>query len=98
MRKYNGLPLAQQAESYRAFGIREHSGLYACTVLSRKTIGQKRIARLNACWYEENLRWTYQDQLSFPVALRLSGATAAIIPGNLFDNEFFDRIPHKSDD
>jgi hypothetical protein len=97
MFKYIGLPLREQAESYRAVGVSEHGGLYACGMLGRKTIGQKKIERLNSIWFNENIRWTYQDQLSFPVALKLSGAVAVLMSGNLWKNDFFDHIGHKSE-
>jgi hypothetical protein len=66
-------------------------------VLGRKTVGQKKIEGLNSIWFNENVRWTYQDQLSFPVALKLSGAMAVLMSGNLWKNDFFDHIAHKAE-
>jgi hypothetical protein len=78
MEKYAGLPIEAQVESYRAEGHPEHWGLYACGTIARRNTPA--VAELMAAWSEEIDRWTYQDQLSFPVVCRRAGIRAARFP------------------
>ena len=49
------------------------------------------IRTMNEMWMEENLRWTYQDQISLPYVLWKLGITPAQIPfsGTLRNNNLF---------
>lgn len=64
MRKYQGMPLMSQVQSYLNQGFRDDFGLWACGVLVRRhtpttlSFGDK--------WFLENSLWTVQDQISFP--------------------------------
>ena len=40
----------------------------------------ERIRRLNEMWMEENLRWTYQDQISLPYLFWRLGIAPARSP------------------
>src|SRR5262249_28199370 len=64
MAKYQQLPVLEQVEHYRRLGFGERE-LYACGVLARST-ADRRMRRLHRDWMHENLRWSYQDQLSLP--------------------------------
>jgi hypothetical protein len=62
--RYDHLPLREQVMSYFDEGYPRHHGLYATgtfvwTPHAAKEIGEE--------WYEECVKWSYQDQLSFPV-------------------------------
>jgi hypothetical protein len=96
LEKYRGLPIAQQVESYKSI-VPPHGGLYACGVIVRREPAGQRMADVNARWWRENLRWTYQDQLSLPYVLR-TGETCQprIIPGDILSNRWLDFIPHNS--
>lgn len=72
VRKYLGLPLERQAAWYRERGHPEGWGLWA-TGLIVYTPGGGRgraLQEFGARWLAEQLRWTYQDQVSQPVLLR----------------------------
>jgi hypothetical protein len=92
--KYNGLPIMQQVESYRAEGYPEHHGLMAAGVIVRRT-GLASLARMDEAWWQENLRWTCQDQLSLPVVQWRLGLTNEWIPRHLWFNPWYDYIPHR---
>ena len=65
-----------------------HGGLYACGVMVRR-IQSASVRELMARWWWEIIKWTYQDQLSFPVVCKLSGFTPNTFPGNQYKNAFF---------
>ena len=96
MTKYSGLPFDEQVESYRADGFPQLAGLMAGGLIARRA-GQSGIPAIEAAWWAENLRWTYQDQLSLPVVLWRLGAGYDAVPLNLWDNPWFDRVDHLSD-
>ncbi len=96
IRKYGGLPLAEQVKHYERRGYPDTNGLYACGVLVRDG-AVPRIRRLNRNWMRENERWTYQDQLSLPYLLWKLRMEPGIIPYNLWDNPLFGFVPHASD-
>lgn len=93
MAKYAGLPVHAQVDHYLRDGHPEHYGLWAtgCTVWSA---GQ---ADAGATWLAEQHRWTYQDQLSWPVVVRRHGLTVAPLPGGLWDRTWVGFRAHASD-
>jgi O-antigen biosynthesis protein len=95
MKKYEGLPVREQVEAYRREGVPEHGGLFACGVIARKEPLRDALRRVNELWWKENVKWTYQDQLSLPYVLKKTGAIVGIIPGNLWQNQWFDVIQHR---
>ena len=55
------------------------------------------LRRANKLWWTENVRWTFQDQISWPFVLHQLGIGVDLIRGNLWRNYCFDWIPHNSD-
>jgi hypothetical protein len=96
MPKYRGLPLERQVASYRVEGYPARRGLMACTVIARRA-DDPRLARINEAWWRENVRWTYQDQLSLPVVLWRQGLSYDPVEMNLWDNPWFRWVPHTSE-
>jgi hypothetical protein len=94
--KYAGLALADQVLHYQRCGFELCHGLYACGVIVRDNASE-RISDLNRLWMEENVRRSYQDQLSFPYVCWKLGLTPGVIPYNFWDNPLFERLPHLSD-
>jgi hypothetical protein len=86
--KYQDHPILTQAEAYRST-LSAHSGLYACTVIVRREPESPEVKRANELWGEENLKWTYQDQLSFPYVPKKTDTTVGIIPDHLWNNRWF---------
>jgi hypothetical protein len=96
MPKYKEQPMVEQVEHYSAQGFPEHAGLMACGVIARKS-NRGDIAAAGEDWWQENLRWSYQDQLSLPVVFWRRGMRWDVIPGNLWQNELFKVHPHDAD-
>jgi hypothetical protein len=96
MRKYTGLPLIEQVEHYRSAGTPPHGGLFACGVIGRKLPSSPNQIAFDDDWWRQNLRWTYQDQLSFAYLVHQYEMPITIIPGNLLNNHYFDWMRHNS--
>jgi hypothetical protein len=100
-KKYRHTPIRAQAAHYRAEGHPAHGGLYACGTIARTHNPQ--IVELGRRWWTECVRWTYQDQLSFPVVCR----QLELSPGRFdhrqigarthFGNRWQILHPHRSD-
>lgn len=95
MAKYASVDVMGQVEAYRKEGFPENYGLWACGLLVRRH--NKRIKKFNEMWWEHNLKYTYQDQLSFPVCVKEAGVKLKTIDIKLSGNGIisFD-TPHKS--
>jgi len=99
--KYADQPLLDQVAAYRADGHPERGGLYACGVVAWD-LANPTAVKLGRAWLEECERWSWQDQLSFPVACRRLGLTPGVFPirqieknGRLFLSNRWLRIwPH----
>lgn len=93
MPKYSGLPIYEQVEAYRGLGHPEGFGLWACGMLIRRH--NKKVEEFNKNWWNENLKWTYQDQLSFPICSK--DLDIRTIELDIFDNEIINfNNPHRS--
>jgi hypothetical protein len=97
MTRYQGQPIREQIEHYRAEGYTPENGLYFCGVIVRDNEDDA-VRRLNEAWMAENVRWTYQDQISLPFLLWRLGVTPAVIPLAQRDNPYFRRIGHLQPD
>jgi hypothetical protein len=98
MPKYQTLPILPQVEAYRST-VPPHGGLYACGIIVRREPLAESLKQVNQRWWEENVKWTYQDQLSLPFVLRDVGNCNPVgIGGSLWNNPWFDIIPHNSDE
>ena len=97
MRKYRDLPIFPQVEAYRST-VPPRGGLHACTVIVRREPVPRRVVEVHDAWWAENLKWTYQDQLSLPYVLRRDGGPDPHpIRECLWNNPWFDILPHTSD-
>jgi len=77
--KYADLPLLDQVAHYRAEGHPPGGGLYACGVVAWD-LADPRAVELGRQWLAECERWSWQDQLSFPVVCRRLGITPGMFP------------------
>src|SRR5262249_28832525 len=74
--KYRHQPIGAEVEHYMAEGFPRYSGLYACgTVARRRSLTVDLVGHE---WYDECVRWSYQDQLSFPVVCRRNGVAPGV--------------------
>jgi hypothetical protein len=78
--KYAGEPVLEQAESYRQAGHPEGWGLWATGVIARRHT--EAVRRMGWLWLAETYRWSFQDQISQPFALREKGLRPLALPGN----------------
>jgi hypothetical protein len=80
--KYDDQPLEAQVEAYRAAGHPEHWGLAAGSFFAVR-IGPYTTALMED-WWEENVGWSIQDQLSLPPLLRKHGdVTVSWLPADV---------------
>lgn len=82
--KYAGEPIGKQADHYRQAGHPEHWGLWAAGVIARQHSDDVR--KLGAAWAREVNRWSFQDQIAQPFALRETGLRPDALPGTHFVN------------
>lgn len=95
--KYRELPIAEQVASYRAEGHPEGWGLYALGTIARAKTPE--VAALMSAWWDELRRWTYQDQLSFPVVCRRQRIRPDVFPCHqVFGNTWTAIHPHNRED
>src|SRR5947209_6787657 len=95
--KYQSMPIMEQVNDYRSI-VPAHAGLYGCGVIARREPASDRMMKVNELWWNENLRWTAQDQLSLPYVLRKIGdCEPREIQEDLFSNQWFDFIPHPTE-
>jgi hypothetical protein len=98
-KKYNGLPVLEQVDSYKKLGYPSKNGLSATGLLVMRD--NTKLAEFLNEWYNECIRWTYQDQLSFDYLINRLGIKRQWlnIEGNLWDNEYISFLSaHMSDE
>lgn len=77
--KYAGEPVLEQADAYALAGHPEGWGLWATGVIARQHTDAVR--ELGGRWLHETYRWSFQDQVSQPFALRETGLRPMALPG-----------------
>jgi hypothetical protein len=77
--KYEDQKLLEQVARYRNLGYPEHGGLWACAVIARRR--SERLDEAMRDWMEENVCWSVQDQISFPVVMWQHGIQPFALPG-----------------
>lgn len=94
--KYQGFPLREQVTSYRLRGYPEQHGLMAAGIIARD-MRKRKLHKINQEWWQENLHWTYQDQLSLPFVLWKNNYGYDPVNLNLWDNHLFELTAHHSE-
>ncbi|MDP1818015.1 MAG: hypothetical protein Q8K92_26420, partial [Leadbetterella sp.] len=82
--KYKHLPIKKQVEFYRQF---RKIPLAACGVFVRSPKNQK-INKIFNEWWWEIIKWSYQDQLSFPVICAINNFLPEWFPENQSQNPY----------
>jgi GT2 family glycosyltransferase len=85
LKKYDGEPINEQLNFYRKFHP-ANGGLYACGLIVRKHTEQ--VKKIMGDWWFENIKYSYQDQLSLPVILRANGFTPSTFAEDQYKNNF----------
>jgi hypothetical protein len=83
--KYAGEDFGPQVKDARGTGHPDHWGLWATGVIARQHDSLK-VFDLGKDWADLIDRFTFQDQVSQPVALRCAGLRPAPLPGTHFAN------------
>lgn len=97
MGKYLGEPLVEQAEHYARAGFPGGELLAGgCIVRDHFKIagydGLNPVSRFEKAWFDECVHWTAQDQISLPYVLWKERLRYGVLPGNIYQNEFFSRV------
>lgn len=82
--KYAGEPLMEQMRHYEEFGHPHHWGLWATGVIARHHTSE--VKYLGEKWRDETERWSFQDQVSQPYALRKSALRPSALKGDHLTN------------
>lgn len=94
-KKYINSDIMGQVDDYRKQGWPEHAGLWACGLLVRRN--NERVRRFNKLWWKHINKYTYQDQLSFPICVKESGVKLKTLELPLNDNRLIMFLtPHAS--
>jgi hypothetical protein len=77
MAKYHGLPVREQAAHYIKSGYPDGWGLWETGIIARRRDG----LGFGADWLTEQVRWTYQDQVSQAPVMWAAGVRPIDLPG-----------------
>lgn len=97
MLKYKSLAILEQVMEYKRGGYPVHGGLWACGLLIRRH--NDKVKKFNKLWWRHNNKYTYQDQLSFPICAREADLSIGTIGDNQWHNDIinFATSSHKND-
>lgn len=100
MLKYQGQPVDAQVSAYRSAGHREHWGLWATGLIVRSDGRNNGMAKamnmdFGRRWLAEQVRWTYQDQLSEPPLLAAGVLKVHDLPFALHGSGLFEWLNHR---
>jgi len=70
-----------QMRAYKAEGYPEHNGLAACTIMIRRHTDE--VKQFNEFWWQQTMRYSVRDQLSFNYSCWKTGMDYGIIKGDL---------------
>lgn len=84
--KYKNEPITEQINFYKSF-FPPKQGLYACGVMVRKHT--EIVRKIMFDWWWENIKYSFQDQLSFPVVCKMNDFKPATFAENQYKNEYF---------
>jgi hypothetical protein len=91
--KYKRYDIRKQTEHYRADGMPERFGLWACGALVwRNTQEAKKFGSL---WLVHQSRWSIQDQISFPYLVWKQNIKLGTFPAHEFLNPYLTYVGHK---
>lgn len=84
--KYSEYDLKGQVRDYLRRGMPRGWGLFACGTVGYRFTPE--VKRLGARWFEEQYRWSPQDQVSLPFLLWDTGLRFGTWQGNEYDNPY----------
>lgn len=93
LEKVRGQPIEAQVQHYRERGHPPNWGLWACGSICRNH-RSTRVKGAMRMWWEEMLRWSDRDQISFAFVMRSLGLRPDEWPWKLYENPHFSAIHH----
>lgn len=101
MLKYSEHPVLEQAHHYEVLGHPRQWGLWATGLIVRRTHGswseQENLTEFGLEWLAEQVRWTYQDQVSEAVVLRHRGMRPRSFNAPLHGSGYVDWLFHRDE-
>jgi hypothetical protein len=91
MGKYIGEPLIEQARHYYAAGYRDSKLLAGGCIVRDLTTGYL-VPSFEKAWFDECVHWSAQDQISLPYVLWNEHIAYGVLPGSIYENEYFSRV------
>ncbi len=82
----------EQIREYGNKGFPRNAGLAECNVIMRRH--NNKVKTFNEDWWNEILKWSCRDQLSFPVVHSRHNLKINYIQGNVRNHEWFRYTPH----
>lgn len=99
MDKYQGQPVREQVAHYLKGGHPDDFGLWATGCIVRNTGDYRSVhSSFGDAWLIEQMRWTYQDQLSHPWLVNMHSLLIVPLPGPLWGNDLVSWSGHRRDD
>jgi hypothetical protein len=96
MKKYAGLMVEEQAAHYKASGMPDGWGLWATGIMARRNCWWSE--DFGERWLAEQVRWSYQDQVSEPYILWQMGTQPRNLDGSLWHSPHVHFGGHRTDD
>jgi hypothetical protein len=87
MPKYKDQDLEAQVRHYKSNGHPKQWGLWASGIIARQRCALT--MRIEERWWEEILKWSYQDQLSLPYVFRELDFKPGTFDGNMWESPWF---------
>jgi len=95
--KYAKEPLDEQVAFYVSDGFPTEYGLYECGV-SARDLSNPKVKEVGELWHQQNLTWSYQDQVSFPYCLWKTQFQPDVLPKSWRDMGWLYIAAHKNPD
>lgn len=86
MDKYRGQNIEGQLAHYVSEGLPAGSGLWACGTIAWRN--KESVKTFGRAWYEENVAWTIQDQISFPYLVWKLQPNFGVFPAHEYENPY----------
>lgn len=93
--KYEGQTVHTQAQHYLDLGHPRGWGMWATGLIVRRLESRRWLDEMGHRWLTEQMRWTYQDQISEPWVLRLHGLRPETIPFPLHGSGVLEWLNHR---
>jgi hypothetical protein len=95
--KYANEPLDKQVAFYRSEGFPENFGLFEAGVQVRR-MNSHGLIEFERLWLEQNMTFSYQDQISLPYSLWKTGLQYSALPKSFREYEWIHINAHKRED